>query len=176
MVQGSNRIKGIVDGLRKFGKRDDGFLNEVVNLNAITESCLRLVDNQIRRTADVKADLDPDLPTIVGNSQKLQQVILNILINASQSIEQSRGMIKVTSRHEDGEVVIRIKDNGKGMDEKTIGQIFDPFFTTKRNKGGTGLGLSIAYGIIKEHQGRIEVVSEVGAGTSFYIHLPLANA
>jgi PAS domain S-box-containing protein len=175
MVQGSNRIKGIVDGLRKFGKRDDGFLNEVVNLNAITESCLRLVDNQIRRTADVKADLDPDLPTIVGNSQKLQQVILNILINASQAIEQSRGMIKVSSRREDGEVIIRIKDNGKGMDEKTIGQIFDPFFTTKRNKGGTGLGLSIAYGIIKEHQGRIEVVSEVGAGTSFYIHLPLAN-
>jgi PAS domain S-box-containing protein len=175
MVQGSNRIKGIVDGLRKFGKRDDGFLNEVVNLNAITESCLRLVDNQIRRTADVKADLDPDLPTIVGNSQKLQQVILNILINASQAIEQPRGDIKVSSRHEDGEVIIRIKDNGKGMDEKTIGQIFDPFFTTKRNKGGTGLGLSIAYGIIKEHQGRIEVVSEVGAGTSFYIHLPLAN-
>lgn len=175
MAQGSNRIKGIVDGLRKFGKRDDGYLNEVVNLNAITESCLRLVDNQIRRTADVKADLDPELPTIVGNSQKLHQVILNILINASQSIDKSRGVIKVSSRREENEIIIRVKDNGKGMDEKTIGLIFDPFFTTKRNQGGTGLGLSIAYGIVKEHQGRIEVVSEVGTGTSFYIHLPLTS-
>ncbi len=175
MVQGANRIKGIVDGLRKFGKRDEGFLNEVVNLNSITQSCLRLVDNQIRRTADVRVDLDPELPTIVGNSQKLQQVILNILINASQAIDKPRGAIKVSSRCDGGEVIVRIKDNGKGMDEKTISQIFDPFFTTKRHKGGTGLGLSIAYGIIKEHQGRIEVVSEVGAGTTFSIYLPLAS-
>jgi PAS domain S-box-containing protein len=176
MVQGANRIKGIVDGLRKFGKRDEGFLNEVVNLNSITQSCLRLVDNQIRRTADVRVDLDPELPTIVGNSQKLQQVILNILINASQAIDKPRGTVKVSSRFDGSEVTIRIKDNGKGMDEKTISQIFDPFFTTKRNKGGTGLGLSIAYGIIKEHQGRIEVVSDVGAGTTFSIHLPLTSA
>jgi signal transduction histidine kinase len=111
----------------------------------------------------------------VGNSQKLHQVILNILINASQSIDKSRGVIKVSSRREENEIIIRVKDNGKGMDEKTIGLIFDPFFTTKRNQGGTGLGLSIAYGIVKEHQGRIEVVSEVGTGTSFYIHLPLTS-
>ena len=176
MVGGANRIKGIVDGLRKFGKRDDGFLNETVNLNLITESCLRLVDNQIRRTADVKVDLQPDLPTIMGNSQKLQQVILNILINASQAIDKPRGTIKVSSRFDGKEVVLRMKDNGKGMDEKTISQIFDPFFTTKRHQGGTGLGLSIAYGIIKEHKGRIEVVSEVGAGTTFSIYLPLASA
>jgi PAS domain S-box-containing protein len=176
MVGGSNRIKGIVDGLRKFGKRDDGFLNETVNLNLITESCLRLVDNQIRRTADVKVDLQPDLPTIMGNSQKLQQVILNILINASQAIDKPRGTIRVTSRFDGKEVGLRLKDDGKGMDEKTISQIFDPFFTTKRHQGGTGLGLSIAYGIIKEHKGRIEVVSEVGVGTTFSIYLPLASA
>jgi PAS domain S-box-containing protein len=176
MVGGANRIKGIVDGLRKCGKRDDGFLNETVNLNLITESCLRLVDNQIRRTADVKVDLQPDLPTIMGNSQKLQQVILNILINASQAIDKPRGTIKVNSRFDGKEVGLRLKDDGKGMDEKTISQIFDPFFTTKRHQGGTGLGLSIAYGIIKEHKGRIEVVSEVGAGTTFSIYLPLASA
>ena len=176
MVEGANRIKGIVDGLRKFGKRDEGFLNEVVNVNLVTESCLRLVDNQIRRNADVKVDLSPELPTIVGNSQKLQQVILNILINASQAIDKPRGTIKLVSRFDGKEVIIRITDNGKGMDEKTISQIFDPFFTTKRHQGGTGLGLSIAYGIIKEHKGRIEVVSEVGVGTTFCIYLPLASA
>jgi signal transduction histidine kinase/PAS domain-containing protein len=176
MVEGANRIKGIVDGLRKFGKRDEGFLNEMVDLNVITESCLRLVDNHVRRTADVRVDLADDLPVIMGNSQKLQQVIINMLINASQAIEESRGTIKVSTRFDGKEVIVRVKDNGKGMDEKTISQIFDPFFTTKRHRGGTGLGLSIAYGIVKEHKGRIGVVSEVGAGTTFCIYLPIAGA
>ena len=176
MVEGANRIKGIVEGLRKFGKRDEGFLNEIVNLNLVTESCLRLVDNQIRRTADVKVDLQQDLPAVMGNAQKLQQVILNMLINASQAIDKPRGTLKVTTRLDGKEVQIKVKDNGKGIDEKTIGQIFDPFFTTKRNQGGTGLGLSIAYGIIKEHKGRIGVVSEVGVGTTFCIYLPVAGA
>jgi len=176
MVEGANRIKGIVEGLRKFGKRDEGFLNEIVNLNLVTESCLRLVDNQIRRTADVKVDLQQDLPTVMGNAQKLQQVILNMLINASQAIDKPRGTLKVTTRLDGKEVQVRVKDNGKGIDEKTIGQIFDPFFTTKRNQGGTGRGLSIAYGIIKEHKGRIGVVSEVGVGTTFCIYLPVAGA
>ena len=175
MVDGANRIKGIVDGLRKFGKRDEGFLNEAVDLNLVTESCLRLVDNHIRRTADVRVDLAPDLPMIMGNSQKLQQVIINMLINASQAIEKPRGTIKVSTRFDGKEVIVRVKDDGKGMDEKTMSQIFDPFFTTKRHKGGTGLGLSIAYGIVKEHKGRIGVVSEVGAGATFCIYLPAAG-
>ncbi|MCX5812266.1 MAG: ATP-binding protein [Proteobacteria bacterium] len=176
MVQGSNRIKGIVDGLKKFAKRDEGFLNEVVSLNSITEACLRLVDNQIRRTADVKIDFDPKLPTVVGNSQKLQQVIVNILINASQAIEKPRGTIHVLSSFNEKEVMLRVRDDGKGMGERTAKQIFDPFFTTKRHQGGTGggtgLGLSIAYGIIKEHQGRIDVESKEGIGTTFCIYLP----
>jgi PAS domain S-box-containing protein len=172
MVQGANRIKGIVDGLRKFAKKDEGLLNETVNLNAITEACLRLADNQIRRTADVKVDLDAGLPSIVGNSQKLQQVIVNILINASQAINKQRGTIHVISQFNEKEVVLRVRDDGKGMEERTVKQIFDPFFTTKRHQGGTGLGLSIAYGIIKEHQGRIDVESKVGVGTTFCIYIP----
>ena len=114
MVEGANRIKGIVDGLRKFGKRDEGFLNEIVNLNLVTESCLRLVDNQIRRSADVKIDLHDDLPTIMGNSQKLQQVILNILINASQAIDKSRGTIKVSTRFDGKEVSAQGEGQWKG--------------------------------------------------------------
>jgi PAS domain S-box-containing protein len=176
MAQGANRIKGIVDGLRKFAKRDEGLLNESVDLNAITESCLRLVDNQIRRNADVKVDLDSNLPTVTGNTQKLQQVIVNILINASQAIEKPRGTIHVVSDFSDGDVFLRVRDNGRGMEEKTSKQIFDPFFTTKRHQGGTGLGLSIAYGIIKEHGGRIDVESKVGVGTSFSICLPRTRA
>ncbi|HVN23973.1 MAG TPA: ATP-binding protein [Syntrophorhabdales bacterium] len=172
MVQGANRIKGIVDGLRKFAKKDEGLLNETVNINTITEACLRLADNQIRRTADVKVSLDPGLPSITGNSQKLQQVIVNILINASQAIDKQRGTIHVMSQSTDKEVVLKVKDDGKGMDDRILRQIFDPFFTTKRHQGGTGLGLSIAYGIIKEHQGRIEVESKAGMGTTFSIYIP----
>jgi PAS domain S-box-containing protein len=176
MAQGANRIKGIVDGLRKFAKHDEGILNENVDINAITESCLRLVDDQIRRTANVKVNLEPNVPTITGNTQKLQQVIVNILINASQAIEKSKGTIIITSEFNDGEVILRVRDDGRGMDEKTLKQMFDPFFTTKRHQGGTGLGLSIAYGIIKEHKGRIDVESKVGVGTSFCICLPITQA
>lgn len=176
MTQGANRIKGIVDGLRKFAKRDEGLLNEDVDLNAITESCLRLVDNQIRRKADVKLDLDKNLPIITGNTQKLQQVIVNILINASQAIEEPRGTIHVTSEFSDEEVILRVRDNGKGIEEKMLKQIFDPFFTTKRHRGGTGLGLSIVYGIIKEHKGRVDIDSKVGSGTAFSVCLPRTQA
>ncbi len=173
MVQGANRIKGIVDGLRKFAKRDEGLLNESVDVNSITEACLRLVDNQVRRTADVQVHFDPELPAITGNSQKLQQVIVNVLINASQAIDKQRGTIDVSSsRPNDREIILKVTDNGKGIEEKMLKQIFDPFYTTKRNQGGTGLGLSIAYGIIKEHKGRIEVQSKVGVGTTFSIYLP----
>ncbi len=175
MAEGANRIKGIVDGLRKFAKRDEGLLNERVSVNAVVESCLRLVDNQVRRIADVKVDLVPDLPPVVGNLQKLQQVVVNILINASQAIDKARGTISVTTSYNEKEVILRVSDNGKGMDERTVQQIFDPFFTTKRHHGGTGLGLSIAYGIIKEHQGRIEVDSKVGLETTFHIYIPRAS-
>jgi signal transduction histidine kinase/PAS domain-containing protein len=174
MVQGANRINGIVDGLRKFAKRDEGLLNETVNVNVITEACLRLVDNQVRRTADVKTEFDPDLPEITGNAQKLQQVIVNVLINASQAIDKPRGTIVVsTYRLNDKEIVLKVSDNGKGMDEKTMKQIFDPFYTTKRHQGGTGLGLPIAYGIVKEHKGRIEVKSKPDIGTTFCIYVPI---
>jgi len=116
--------------------------------------------------------LDPDLPVIVGNSQKLQQVIVNILINASQAIEKPRGTIHVMSRFNDTQVILEIGDDGAGMDEKTTKLMFDPFFTTKRRQGGTGLGLSIVYGIIKEHKGSIAVDSKPGVGTTFTISIP----
>jgi len=175
MAQGTNRIKTIVEGLRKFAKRDDGVLNDEVDLNEIIEGCLRLVANQIGRRAKVRRQLDENLPKVKGNFQRLEQVVVNILINASQAIEKKMGSIVIatTYREKEKENLLRISDDGKGIDEKTVKQIFDPFFTTKRNQGGTGLGLSIAYGIIKEHKGRIEVESKPGAGTTFSIYIPV---
>jgi PAS domain S-box-containing protein len=175
MAQGTDRIKTIVDGLRKFAKRDDGVLIDDVNLNEVIQSCLRLVANQIGRKAKVVLRLDEQLPKIKGNSQRLEQVIVNILINASQAIEKKMGSIAISTTALEKENLLKISDDGKGIDEKTLKQIFDPFFTTKRNQGGTGLGLSIAYGIIKEHKGRIEVESKSGAGTTFSIYIPVSN-
>jgi PAS domain S-box-containing protein len=175
IAQGTSRIKTIVEGLRKFAKRDDGVLNDDVDLNEIIRSCLRLVANQIGRKAKVKLELDGTIPMVKGNSQRLEQVLVNIMINASQAIEKKMGAITVRTSHlqKENENLLQISDDGMGIQEKTLKQIFDPFFTTKRNQGGTGLGLSIAYGIIKEHKGRIEVESKPGHGTTFSIHIPV---
>lgn len=177
MAQGTNRIKTIVEGLRKFAKRDDGILNDEVDLNEIIQSCLRLVANQIGRKAKIKLQLDGKLPKVKGNSQRLEQVVVNIMINAAQAIENKMGTIVITTayREKEKENLLRITDNGKGIDEKTMKQIFDPFFTTKRNQGGTGLGLSIAYGIVKEHKGRIEIESKLGSGTTFSVFIPVVQ-
>jgi len=177
MAQGTNRIKTIVEGLRKFAKRDDGVLNDEVDLNDIIQNCLRLVANQIGRKAKVNLELNGNIPKVKGNSQRLEQVVVNILINASQAIEKKMGAIEISTSflEKENEALLKISDDGKGIDGKTLKQIFDPFFTTKRNQGGTGLGLSIAYGIIKEHKGRIEVESKLDSGTTFSIYIPVSQ-
>jgi signal transduction histidine kinase len=177
MVEGANRIKKIVDGLRNFAKKDEESLSETVDINQVINNSYRLVENQIRKTANVKLALDRDIPEFKGNIQKLEQVVVNMLINASQAMENGKGCINISTNYdqEQQEIVLRIEDNGKGIDEKTKKMIFDPFFTTKRDKGGTGLGLSITYGIIKEHQGRIHVDSKVDQGTTFTIQIPVSG-
>ena len=174
MLKGANRIKSIVSDLRKFARRDEGLLNDDIDINVVVESCLRLVRNQIKRNSNIKLELDLDIPSFKGNIQKIEQVVVNMLINASQAIEKERGTIRISTLYDKDkkEVRVEISDDGKGMDPNTVKQIFNPFFTTKRTRGGTGLGLSIAYGIIKEHNGIIDVDSEVGRGTTFTIRLP----
>jgi signal transduction histidine kinase len=105
----------------------------------------------------------------------MQQVFLNMITNALQAMESKKGKIDITAKTdmESGKAVIKIRDTGKGIPRENLGKIFDPFFTTKEGASGTGLGLSIAYGIVKKHNGSIEVASEVGRGTEFTIRLPL---
>ena len=102
----------------------------------------------------------------------------NLILNASEAIEHSEGIIKVKTQFDakSNQIILIISDNGCGMDDFTRKNIFDPFFTTKRNKGGTGLGLSITYGIIKDHSGTIEVESKVGQGTKFTIKFPVEQS
>jgi signal transduction histidine kinase len=174
MAHGSERIKGIVEGLKRFARRDEGLLIDTVDTNTIVAATARLVQNEVSKHADIQLDLAPELPTFVGNAQKIEQVLVNLVVNAAQAMpEERRGTIVVRTHREDPCIVIEVRDDGRGMNESTIKQIFDPFFTTKRAKGGTGLGLAIVYRIIEEHGGRVEVQSTPGLGTTFTIRLPI---
>ena len=173
MSHGSERIKGIVEGLRGFARKDEGLLVDKVDVNTLLEATTRLVKNEVHKHAEIKLELGDDIGKFTGNSQKIEQVFVNLIVNAAQAIPDHRkGLIRVITRMEGEDVVIEVEDNGKGMDEKTQKQIFDPFFTTKRAKGGTGLGLAIAFRIIEEHSGSISVKSKPGEGTTFIIRIP----
>jgi signal transduction histidine kinase len=173
MAHGSERIKSIVESLRTFARKDEGLLVDTVDINTLIEASARLVHNEVHKRADIETELAPDLPTFIGNSQKIEQVLINLLVNAGQAMpDDGRGLIKVRTREDQGNIVVKIEDNGKGMTEKTRKMIFDPFFTTKRAKGGTGLGLAIAFKIIDEHNGSISVSSELNVGTTFTIRIP----
>lgn len=177
MINGVNRIKKIVDGLRNFARKNEGLLDDDIDINSIVYNCLRLIENQIRRSAEVKLDLAQSIPLFKGNFQKLEQVLVNMVINASQAIKKQQGIITIKTDYNEKKkhVFLSIKDNGSGIDESALKYIFDPFFTTKRDRGGTGLGLSISYGIIKEHNGNIEVESQKGKGTTFKIFIPVTQ-
>ena len=141
------------------------------------EAGARLVHNEVHKHADIALELADNLPAFTGNAQKIEQVLVNLLVNAGQAMRDDvRGLITVRTRAENGDVVFEVDDNGVGMNEKTVKQIFDPFFTTKRAKGGTGLGLAIVYRIVEEHGGTVSVTSKQGAGTTFVVRFPAKAA
>ncbi len=178
MSDGTVRIADIVRDLKKFARADEGRLDEEVDVNEVIQSSLRLVHNKIKHHQLV-TDLDPDLPRIRGNANKIEQVMVANLINAAEALgEGQRGIIKVGTATDSGGESVRvyISDNGPGMTEETRQKLFDPFFSTKQRTGGTGLGLSITYGIIKDHNGRIEVDTVLGAGTTFHYHFQVVRS
>jgi two-component system, NtrC family, sensor kinase len=134
---------------------------------------LNIVNNEIRYNADVEIDID-DLPEIECMPTQLNQVFLNLIVNASQAVKPNeRGLIKIKARKVNDSVVMSFSDNGQGIDKKNILKIFNPFYTTKEVGKGTGLGLSVSHGIIQKHNGSIEVTSTVGVGTEFTLTLPI---
>jgi signal transduction histidine kinase len=171
--EGTDRIKKIVQDLKDFSHVDQAEL-KWANLNKGLESTLNIVWNEIKYKATVKKDYG-DIPEVYCYPQQLNQVFMNILVNAAHAIED-KGEIKISTAYLDGAepmVEIRISDTGKGIPPENLPKIFDPFFTTKPVGKGTGLGLSMAYSIIKKHDGEIKVESEVGKGTTFVIELPV---
>ena len=171
-LDGTCRIKNIVANLKSFTHPGmEGYVS--IDLNNEIEKALSLVLNEIKYKCEIVKKYE-DLPRIRGNPQQIEQVIINILINASHSIENT-GLIKIETYSQDVHVIVEITDSGIGIPKEIIDKIFDPFFTTKNVGEGTGLGLSIVYGIIEEHKGKIEVESKVGEGTRFRIRLPVED-
>ncbi len=170
--EGMDRIKKIVDDLKHFAHPGEDKMKET-DINNGIESTLNVVYNELKYKATIVKELG-DVPIIHAYPQQLNQVFMNILVNAAQAIEKS-GEIKIVTATVDGKAEIRISDTGCGISEENINKIFDPFFTTKDVGKGTGLGMNIAYNIINKHHGDIRVESKVGEGTTFIIQLPVCS-
>jgi signal transduction histidine kinase len=170
----TRRIVTIVDTLRNFARLEEAERKDA-DLHEGIESTLTLVHHQLKNRIDVEKDFG-ELPLIRCYPDNLNQVFMNLLVNAAQAIE-GKGKIAISTRlRESGEeVAVEISDDGKGIEPDHLSRIFDPGFTTKGAGVGTGLGLSIVYQIIKDHNGNIDVESEPGAGTTFRIILPVGR-
>lgn len=169
----TKRCKNIIEHLMKFA-RQERVAFQPTDLNEVVEDSVAIVDHQLGlHRIKVAKDLAPGLPPIMGNANQIQQVLMNLLINAQQAMDGKPGEVRVaTSRWKDGSVVISISDTGPGIPKEIQPRLFEPFFTTKPAGKGTGLGLSVSYGIIRDHHGDITVQSEPGQGASFIITFP----
>ncbi len=172
---GANRTAEIVSGLRKFSRMDEKNL-VLSNIHEYLQIALLMLKNKYKNKIKISRIYNEELPEIYCNPGKITQVFMNLIYNAIDAIFEkniNNGNIIIKTFLKDEKIYISVKDNGKGIDNKTLKRIFDPFFTTKEIGKGTGLGLSVSYGIIKEHKGDIKVKSEVGIGTEFIVILPV---
>jgi hemerythrin-like metal-binding protein len=171
-LEGVDRVKRIVQDLKDFSHVDEAEW-QWANLNRGLDSTLNVAANEIKYKAEVVKDYG-EIPDVRCLPQQINQVFMNVLVNAAQAME-TRGTIRISTRLDGEHVCVTISDTGNGIPPEILNRIFDPFFTTKPIGKGTGLGLSIAYGIINKHQGKIEVESVVGKGTTFRIQLPVKS-
>jgi signal transduction histidine kinase len=168
---GITRVKNIVQNLKDFSHVDAYDEWHFTDLHNGINSTLNIVNNEIKYKAEVIKEYG-ELPEVECLSSQLNQVFMNLLVNAAHAIEE-RGTITIRTGRQGDEVWVDIADTGKGIAPEHISKIFDPFFTTKPIGKGTGLGLSLSYGILQKHHGRIEVQSEIGTGTTFRVWLPI---
>ena len=168
--EGISRVKKIVQDLKDFSHVDESEW-QWVDLHKGLDSTLNVVWNELKYKSEVVKEYG-DLPEVECLPSQINQVFMNLLVNAAHAIEE-RGTITIHSGVQDDEVWVAISDTGKGIAPENLKRIFEPFFTTKPVGKGTGLGLSLSYSIVQKHHGRIEVASEVGKGTVFRVYLPV---
>jgi len=170
-MDGADRVKKIVADLKSFSRVDKA-QKESYNLNEGLETTLNIVWNELKYKCTVEKNYS-DIPDLYCIPNQLNQVFMNLLVNAGHAVQEDSGRITITTRADKENIYISIRDTGVGIPPENIKKIFEPFYTTKEVGKGTGLGLSMAYEIIKKHSGRIDVTSEVGSGTEFTLTLPL---
>jgi PAS domain S-box-containing protein len=176
ITDGAKRIKHIVDELKNYVRNNTADLTQTVDINAVLKSSVSLLSNMIKNsTHHFSIEYDNNVPSLKGNFQRLEQVMINLVQNACQALPNSKKgiFISVEFIEEKSKVVIKITDEGMGIPAETLLHITDPFFTTKHDSGGVGLGLSISSKIIEEHGGTLHFESEIGAGTTATISLPV---
>ncbi|QWV94418.1 transporter substrate-binding domain-containing protein [Geomonas oryzisoli] len=177
MQDGAQRIKRIVNDLKDFARKDMG-QKSLIDLDAVARTALRLVDPTIRSSTDhFQSAFHGSLPQILGNGQRIEQVIVNLVLNACQALpNRDCGVFIGTSYDaERGQVLLQVTDQGVGVAQEHLPYLLDPFFTTKRESGGTGLGLSVSAGIVKEHGGALQFQSTPGRGTTVTLSFPVPD-
>ena len=174
--EGITRVRKIVQDLKDFSRVDAHQEWSWANLHDGIDSTLNIVNNEVKYKAEVVKTYG-ELPAVYCLASELNQVFMNLLVNAAHAITAERGLITVhTGLEASGSMVyIEVTDNGAGIAKENLSRIFDPFFTTKPVGKGTGLGLSLSYGIVAKHQGQLDVRSELGRGTTFRITLPVGG-
>jgi two-component system, NtrC family, sensor kinase len=168
------RASEIVNSLLNFSRTSTTSFGDV-DLNRVIHETLSLLEHQLQKSGiQVKTQLDADLAPVHGNTGKLQQVLLNLFLNARDAMS-SGGTLEVRTWSDESGARIEVADTGSGIAPENLHRIYDPFFTTKAARKGTGLGLSVSYGIIQEHGGSIEVSNRRSGGARFRIDLPFAR-
>ena len=175
MDMAANRVAKIVSDLKNFSKQSNVAEKISLQVNTAVNNALRLAQAILRNSGvKIELQLDEDLPEMEGNPQSIEQIILNICINAIQAIDHDNGLIRIRTGFEikDGRILIAISDNGSGISPEIVDKLFLPFVTDKQAQGGTGLGLSVTYGLVQAHGGDITFDTRQGKGTTFMIALP----
>jgi PAS domain S-box-containing protein len=177
--QGARRIKTIVGDLKSYARQTPGDLNEQVDINTVAGNSIKFTQNLISGATDRFAvRLGYGIPTFTGNSQRVEQVLINLLVNACESIGCSSGAITLDTGFEKATsmIVCMVRDEGEGVSGKNLSRLTDPFFTTKRDTGGTGLGLSVSAGIVEMHGGSIDIAPNSDKGITVTVGFPLDGA
>jgi PAS domain S-box-containing protein len=176
ITEGSVRIKNIIQSLTNFGKPDRFALDGEIDIEKTIKSARVMLDKHIKKLTDrFRVDCEKNMPLVKGSSQQIEQVIINLIMNALQAMPDGESGIRISGffDEEEDRVVVMVKDEGIGIPENIMQNITDPFFTTRSNDGGTGLGLSISYAIIKDHNGELLFESKKGEGTTATVKLPV---
>lgn len=175
--EGSRRISAIVNNLKDFAREDTSKTFMPINVNRIVEDARLILSYQIHRYTDhFRLELAEDLPLALGKAQQIEQVVINLIMNALQALPRKEAGVTIATMadHDSPAIIVTVRDEGEGMSREVLERITEPFFSTRLERGGTGLGLSISAAIVREHNGTLEFESTPGMGTTATVTLPIA--